>query len=82
MSEKVLAVPEVHCGHCVSSIEGAVSALDGVKQVSVDLERKDVTVDFDESTIALDHIVSAIEEQGYQVGGDGGPKLHSIEPRP
>lgn len=82
MSEKVLAVPEVHCGHCVSSIEGAVSALDGVKQVSVDLERKDVTVDFDESAVALDQIVSTIEEQGYQVGGDGGPQLHSIQPRP
>lgn len=82
MSEKVLAVPEVHCGHCVSSIEGAVSALEGVKQVSVDLDRKDVTVNFDDSAVALDQIISAIQEQGYEVGGDGGPKLHSIEPRP
>ena len=82
MSEKVLAVPEVHCGHCVSSIEGAVSALQGVKKVNVDLERKDVTVDFDESSVALDQIIGAIEEQGYQVGGDGGPQIHSIQPKP
>lgn len=82
MSEKVLAVPEVHCGHCVSSIEGAVSAIDGVKAVTVDLDRKDVTVSFDESAVALDQIISTIQEQGYEVGGDGGPKLHPIQPRP
>lgn len=72
MTEQVLAVPEVHCGHCVSSIEGAVGALDGVQSVTVDLAGKDVSVRFDESRVTLETIVEAIEGQGYDVGESGG----------
>jgi len=68
MTEQVLSVPQVHCDHCVSSIEGAVGALEGVSRVKVDLDRKDVSVVFDDSSTGLDRIVGAIEEQGYDVG--------------
>lgn len=78
MKQEVLSVPEVHCGHCVSSIEGAVGALEGVTEVKVNLDARDVTVSFEEAQVTIDKIVSAIEEQGYEVGGDGGPKLHQI----
>lgn len=82
MGEQVLSVPEVHCGHCVSSIESAVGAIGGVDEVKVSLESKDVTVRFDESKVAIEKIVEAIEEQGYQVGGDGGPSVHQIGTKP
>lgn len=80
MAEQTLKVPEVHCDHCVSSIEGAVGRLEGVRQVRVDLEAKAVNVEFDESALALDQIVETIEGQGYDVGdGDG---LMQIGKRP
>lgn len=77
--EKKLSVPAVHCEHCVSSIEGAVGELAGVDQVRVDLDRKDVTVSFDSTTVAIEAIVEAIEDQGYDVGG---PRPMQIGPRP
>jgi copper chaperone len=80
MAEQTLKVPEVHCDHCVSSIEGAVGSLQGVRQVRVDLEAKAVNVDFDESTLALDQIVETIEGQGYDVGEADG--LMQIGKRP
>lgn len=80
MTESVLTVPEVHCDHCVSSIEGAVAALPGVEQVRVDLGRKDVTVSYDESQVRLGVIVEAIEAQGYDVGE--GPRTLEIGKRP
>ncbi|MGH2812279.1 MAG: copper ion binding protein [Actinomycetota bacterium] len=70
MTEQVLSVPQVHCDHCISSIEGAVGALEGVSRVKVDLDRKDVSVEFDDTSTGLDRIVEAIEEQGYDVGPD------------
>lgn len=82
MTEQVLSVPEVHCGHCVSSIEGAVSALGGVEAVKVDLDARDVKVKFDEAAVTIDQIISTIVDQGYEVGGDGGPKLHNIGTKP
>ena len=85
MVEKVLSVPEVHCDHCVSSIEGAVGALAGIEEVKVNLAAKDVTVKFDDARSNVDQIVAAIEEQGYKVGGPGEPGetgLHQIGPKP
>lgn len=71
MKNKTLSVPEVHCEHCVGSIEGAVGALEGIKQAKVDLTDRTVTVDYDPDQVGMDKIVAAIEDQGYDVGGDG-----------
>lgn len=61
------SVPEIHCDHCKSSIEGAVAALDGVGLVEVNIEERVVDVEWDESKVDSDAIVGAIEEQGYVV---------------
>lgn len=67
MTKAILSVPEVHCEHCVSSIEGAVKALDGVQDVIVDLGSKDVRVEFDESRLEKQDIATVIEAVGYEV---------------
>lgn len=67
MTNQTLEVPEIHCGHCKSSIEGAVGALSGVSRVTVDIEGRTVDVDYDETLLSREAIVSAIEQQGYQV---------------
>ncbi len=66
MTETTLSVPEIHCDHCKMSIEGAVSALDGVASATVTVDTATVAVTFDDPT-TVDDIVSAIEEQGYAV---------------
>jgi len=67
MTNRTLTVPEIHCDHCASSIEGAVGALTGVDDVKVDIDRRTVEVAYDESSVNLDDIVNAIEGQGYEV---------------
>ena len=69
MTDETFKVPEVHCDHCVTSIQGAVSALHGVKDVRVSLEDTTVAVSYDAEIAARSSIVDAIEEQGYAVGG-------------
>lgn len=66
MTTTVLPVPEVHCDHCVSSIEGALEPMDGVNDATVSLEQTNVTVDHEE-TVTVDQLKAAIEEQGYEV---------------
>lgn len=83
MAEKVLEVPEVSCNHCINAIEGAVGSLGGVESVKVDLGRKDVTVNYDESAVRLDAIVAAIEGEGYGVGPQAGqPQVMQIGEKP
>lgn len=64
-----LQVPEVHCGHCKTSLEGAVGELGGVASVEVSIPETTLDVTFDESSVSLDTIKAIIEEQGYAVFG-------------
>jgi copper chaperone len=67
MREEQIHVPEIHCDHCKTSIEGAVKAVSGVEFVEVDVPRKFVTVNYDEQAVDLDQIKTAIEDQGYDI---------------
>jgi len=69
MTNTILQVPEIHCDHCKSSLEGAVGALDGVDRVEVAISDATLDVDFDESEVGLDAIKTTIEDQGYAVFG-------------
>ncbi len=67
MQTATITVPEVHCQHCVSSIEGALAPLDGVRSATVDLVDTSVTVTWDPARTSRDDLVRAIEDQGYDV---------------
>jgi copper chaperone len=67
MTTTVLNVPDISCGHCKMSIEGAVAGLAGVDAVEVAIEARTVDLSFDEGAISLDTIIDAIEDQGYAV---------------
>jgi copper ion binding protein len=67
MTEKTFSVPDIHCGGCATSIEGALGGIDGIGSVKVDLDGQTVGVDFDESVVQIDVIVNTIEDQGYVV---------------
>lgn len=64
-----LQVPEVHCDHCKTTLEGAVGELGGVSSVDVDVPNATVDVSYDEASVDLDQIKQTIEEQGYVVFG-------------
>ena len=66
MTETTLSVPDIHCGHCKSSIESAVGAVPGVRTVDVDIADATVAVAHDPD-LSLEAVVAAIESQGYEV---------------
>lgn len=68
-TQKTLQVPEVHCDHCQTSLEGAVGALNGVSRVEVSIPETSLDVSYDETAVDLDTIKATIEEQGYVVFG-------------
>jgi copper chaperone len=70
MTEITLSVPEIHCDHCKMAIEGAVSLLEGVGRVLVDVPSATVDLGY-EDPATLDQIVAAIEAQGYSVPARG-----------
>jgi len=64
---KILNVDGITCEHCVDTIKEAVEILDGVFSVDVDIEQKQVDVEFDEKTAKLEDLIDKIEEVGFEV---------------
>lgn len=67
MTSKTLSVPDISCGHCKMSIEGALNDLAGVNTAEVQIEAKTVDVTWNDEAVQIDAIVDAIEDQGYDV---------------
>ncbi|NLI68481.1 MAG: copper chaperone CopZ [Bacilli bacterium] len=65
--EKVIGVNGMTCQHCKKAVETALSNLQGVNRVEVDLEKGNVIVNYDEEVVTLGDIRVAIEDQGYDV---------------
>ncbi|OGK97684.1 MAG: haloacid dehalogenase, partial [Candidatus Rokubacteria bacterium RIFCSPHIGHO2_02_FULL_69_13] len=57
----------MHCAGCVSKVESAIGALDGVAQVVVSLEPGLARVRFDPARVGLTAIARAIGDLGYAV---------------
>lgn len=67
MKKITLNVEGMSCSHCVNAVKNAVTALDGVSEVEVDLEGKTATVEYHADEVTLERIKEAIEEEGYDV---------------
>lgn len=64
MSNLTLRVPDMSCGHCVASVSDAVRQVEGVSDVSVDLEAK--RVDVEGEGLELAPVAQAIRDAGYE----------------
>ena len=72
MSHSTLTVPEMSCDACRTTIQSALEPLPGVATVSIDLDRKLVTVEHDESRVPRARLAAAVEEHGYEVTASEG----------
>ncbi len=57
--------PDISCDHCAHAISSALTALNGVGQVDVDVDSKRVDVAFDDGLTSADEIDAALEAEGY-----------------
>ena len=54
------------CGHCVSTVSAAISALEGVENVDVDLSKGLVTVRA-KHAVSEKTLTEAIDDAGYEL---------------
>jgi len=67
MASSVFNVEGMTCSNCVDMVRSAVSAVDGVNNVKVDFESKQVKVDYDSNVVSDQKIKEAIAQMGYKV---------------
>lgn len=65
MKKERFDITGMTCSACSSRVHKAVGALEGVKEVNVNLLKKSMDVSFDESVLTEGEIASAVEKAGY-----------------
>jgi len=69
VEQVTLVAPDISCGHCVATVQGAVGGIEGVASVTADEATKNVTVVFDPAVVQLAQITSVMAEEGYPAAG-------------
>lgn len=54
------------CDHCVMRVGRAISSVQGVIEVDVNLRKKKAVVNFEETITDIEEIKSAVREAGYR----------------
>jgi copper chaperone len=67
MTQIILNVPDISCEHCERTITNALTPVDGVRGVSVDIPAKQVRVDYDETQVDPDRMKQLLEAEDYPV---------------
>ncbi len=62
----LLKVKGISCQHCVMSVTKALSQLEGIQKVQVDLQKGEVRFE-NTKPLAAERIEKAITEAGYEV---------------
>lgn len=58
------------CSSCVSHVEKAVTKLNGVKNVNVNLLSNNMTLEIDENILESEEIIKAVKDAGYGISVD------------
>lgn len=67
MATAVLTVPDISCEHCERAIKGALTPLEGVQRVAVNIPGKQVQVEYDQSRVNVDQMKEVLQEEDYPV---------------
>lgn len=65
MTETILSIQGMNCGHCVKAVQGAVSAIPGV--LALEVVVGSAKVSYDDAKTSLEAIAKAVEDEGYKV---------------
>lgn len=66
MIKKQINIDGMTCEHCVRHVEDALTELDGISKVYVDLKGKKAVVEFNKD-VPEKELVNAIDDAGYDV---------------
>lgn len=65
MPTTILTAPKIKCEGCAETITQALTPLQGVENVQVDIGRKKVTVAYQQDVISVGQIKTKLEEAGF-----------------
>lgn len=65
MIKKTFKIPDMSCTNCAMKIESLEDDLDGVKEINASYHKLEMVIEYDESKLNDEQIVSAVKKKGY-----------------
>ena len=66
MQKTKLKIGGMSCEHCVKTVKDALTALEGVQRVKINLRKGEAVVRFDELSVNPVNLKDAITEAGFE----------------
>ena len=63
--KKIFTVRDMHCPNCAMHLECLEDELPGVKSINASYKKQTMEVDFDESKVSIEQIITAAIALGY-----------------
>jgi copper chaperone len=73
VASTILNVPDISCEHCERTITQALSPLEGVRNVGVDIPRRQVRVEYDDAIVNVQRFQDVLAEEEYPVESVASP---------
>ena len=67
MAKSVLNVPDISCEHCEHTITNALTPVDGVNSIRVDIPLHQVLLEYDPARVSLQRVQDILAEEDYPV---------------
>ncbi|MDP4549614.1 copper chaperone CopZ [Alkalihalobacillus macyae] len=67
MEQTTINIKGMTCNHCKTAVETALTELEGVSGVEVDVKQGKADVSYDSSKVNVSDMNEAVEDQGYDV---------------
>ncbi len=65
MMKKTFRVPDMECPNCAMHLEGLEDELPGVKRINASYKKQLMEVEFDETKLTVEQIITAANAIGY-----------------
>lgn len=66
MKKIKLNISGMTCNNCLNRVETALTELEGVKKVKINLKKETASVKFDQTIQEIDDLTKAVDQAGYQ----------------
>jgi copper chaperone len=66
MTQETIKVEGMSCMHCQLRVKKAIEEIEGVRKADVNLQTKQVTIDYEEGKANPEKVKDAIREAGYE----------------
>ena len=63
--KKTFKIPDMTCSACAMKLESLEDILDGVKEINASYHRLELVIEYDESKLTDEQIITAVKKKGY-----------------